>query len=204
MTRVRDEEGQKLELAGGERDRLAFDECFVGGEVDLEAPVAAPARRAPVRCAAQHGLDARHDLGRRRRLDDVVVGAEGEAAQLVAVLAASAEEDQRHVGALADAPTKVETRSAGKHDIEHDAVDAVAVEGGDRRGGVARRDDHEALDVEEVGEQGDDIWLVLHEQDRRRAHLRKSRAAPLGAAPFSSDVHGWFPGPPHPAGAVRA
>ena len=96
------------------------------GEVDLEATVAPPARRAPVGAAAQHRLHARHHLGRRGRLDDVVVGAQGQAAQLVVVLAAGAEEQQRHVGALADAPAHVEARGAGQHDVEQDAVDVVA------------------------------------------------------------------------------
>ena len=69
------------------------------GRSSARRSAASPARqRCRCRRAAQHGLHARDDLGGCGRLDDVVVGAEPEAAQLVAVLAARAEEQQRDVG----------------------------------------------------------------------------------------------------------
>ena len=174
----------------------------MGREVDLEATVAAPARRAPVGAAAQHRLHARHHLGRRGRLDDVVVGAQGQAAQLVVVLAAGAEEQQRHVGALADAPAHVEARRAGQHHVEQDAVDVVAPQRGDRAARVVGGHDAEALDRQEVGEQPDDLGLVLDEQDGRGAHVRQCRAATARARRFSSDLHRLFGARSRAAGAL--
>ncbi len=48
--------------------------------------------------AAQHGADAGHELGRRERLGDIVVGAGIEAAHAIALLAARRQHDDRQVG----------------------------------------------------------------------------------------------------------
>jgi hypothetical protein len=69
----------------------------VRGEIDLEAAEAKPSRDAARARAAQDRLDAGDDLRRGRRLADVVVGAEPEAADLVGVAVPGAEEQDRDV-----------------------------------------------------------------------------------------------------------
>src|SRR5436190_1998155 len=74
------EEQQHVELALAERDRLAADRHGPRRRVDLQ-PVEAQRRLglAGGVDAAQHGVDARDELGRRERLDHVVVGAQPQA-----------------------------------------------------------------------------------------------------------------------------
>ena len=76
----------------------------------------------PVPVAAEDGLDAGDDLGRCGRLDDVVVGAEAEAADLVVVAAAGAQKQDRHLGGGPDLAAEVEPRSAREHHVEQHAV----------------------------------------------------------------------------------
>ena len=133
LPRVLGEDPQQLELARGQAHAALAERDLVRRQVDRQPAEAQHARRAAVaaRCparAAQHRLDARDDLGRRRRLDDVVVGAEPEPAQLVAVVAARGEEQQRHVGLLADAPAQLEARGAGQHHVEQHAVDLLRLQ----------------------------------------------------------------------------
>ena len=54
VARMGHEQRKQLELARRQPNRAPVDEDLVGGEVDLEAPVVAPARGASVGAAAQH------------------------------------------------------------------------------------------------------------------------------------------------------
>ena len=90
------EEQQQVELALGELRLLAADERAPAAGVDREA-VEAQRRRLLRRGVdpAQHGVDAGHELGRRERLDDVVVGAEPQADHPVGLLALGGQQDHR-------------------------------------------------------------------------------------------------------------
>jgi hypothetical protein len=164
------EDAQQLELAGGEADRSLTERHLVRREVDAQR--SEPQRvRVPVAherrgCAAQHRLDARDDLRGRRGLDDVVIGAEPQPAQLVAVVATRGEKQQRQVGRLAHPPAEVEARCGGEHDVHHRADDLAHVEDGQRRLGIAGDEDAEAGVVEEVAQKGRDLGLILHDQHR--------------------------------------
>jgi hypothetical protein len=114
-------------------------------------------------------LTLSYHLGRRRRLDDVVVGAEPQAADLVAVLAARAEEENRHAGAVAETPADIEPGLATEHHVEEHAVDAASTERGDRGRATRGRVHLEALGLEKVAHEAHDLRLILDEQYRRRA-----------------------------------
>jgi hypothetical protein len=140
-------------------------------EVDLQPaePMNLLLRRAHRRGPSQDRLDPLDHLGRCRRLDDVVVGAEPQAADFVAVLAARAEEENRHAGAVAEAPADIEAGLALEHHVEEHAVDAASNEGSDGGRATLGGVHLEALDLEEVAHETDDLRLVLDEQHRRPA-----------------------------------
>ena len=72
------------------------------------------------RCAAEDALDAGDELARVERLRQVVVGADLEADDLVDVLVAGGQHQDRHVGGLADAPADLEPVDVGQHQVEDD------------------------------------------------------------------------------------
>src|SRR5207248_1170404 len=133
LARVLDEQPEDRELLRRELNGAPVDDRLVRREIDLQ-PAEAMNRtfhRARLPGPAQDRLDPLHHLGRGRRLDDVVVGAEPQAADLVAVLAARAEEENRHAGAVAQTPADIEPGLALQHHVEKHAVDAAPTEDGD-------------------------------------------------------------------------
>ena len=122
---VAGEEQQQLELALGERDLLGGDGHPARGRVDHELAELERRLRVGARVQApQHGVDARHELGRRERLDDVVVGAQAQPDDAVGLLAARGQQDDRRAVAvvLAHAAHHLEPIDAGQHEVEHDEV----------------------------------------------------------------------------------
>src|SRR5213076_810808 len=106
---VLDEQPEDRELLRREPNRAPVNDRLVRREIDFEpAEPMNRALRARRPGPSQDRLDSLHHLGRRRRLDDVVVGAEPQAADLVAVLAARAEEENRHAGAFTEMPADIE------------------------------------------------------------------------------------------------
>src|SRR5205823_7109341 len=104
LTWVLDEQPEDREFLRRELNRASVDDRLVRREVDLQ-PAEAMNRtlsRARRPGPSQHRLDPLHHLSRRRRLDHVVVGAEPQAADLVAVLAACTEEENRHARAITE------------------------------------------------------------------------------------------------------
>src|SRR6266536_2416765 len=126
LTGVLDEQREDRELLRRELNRAPVDDRLVRREVDLQPakPMSQTLHRARRPRPAEDRLDPLHHLGRRRRLDDVVVGAEPQAADLVVVLAARAEEENRHVGAVAEMAADVEPRLSPEHHVEEYAVNA--------------------------------------------------------------------------------
>ena len=76
----------------------------MAGDVDLEVAEDEPValRLAVDVRAPQQRANARDELARRERLDEVVVGAELETGDAVLFLALGGEHDDRHVGGVAD------------------------------------------------------------------------------------------------------
>ena len=86
-------------------------------------------------CAAatESELDARDQLGDRKRLDHVVVAAAGETADPIFGAVAGREEDDRHTGAGVSQPLQhFEAVEARHHDIEHDEVGSKGGDGVER------------------------------------------------------------------------
>src|SRR5262249_30627649 len=118
-------EAQELELADGKRDRPAVHAYLMPACVHHEAPEVQYTRvhtGGPTARAAQHGFDAGHHLGGGRGLDDVVVAAPDQAANLIRRGVAGAEEEDGDVGGLADTPGELKAREAGHHDVQQQAV----------------------------------------------------------------------------------
>src|SRR5262249_52424389 len=70
---------QQLELLRGERDRLTSDGHPVSPELQHDATRGKSSIRVDAYRAPEHRTDARHQLLRRKRFRDVIVGAELEA-----------------------------------------------------------------------------------------------------------------------------
>ena len=110
---------------------------------------------------------ARDELARVERLRQVVVGADLEPDDLVDVLVASGQHQDRDVGVLADALADLDAVEVGQHQVEHDQRRLLRggererlAAGRGRRDGVAR-----VLQIER--DERRDRALVLDDQDRR-------------------------------------
>ena len=162
---------EDLELGRGQADppRAALDTPPL--EVDDEVAMAEDATaggvgEVAVRAAKQR-LDPAEQLAQAVRLGQVVVGAELEADDLVDLVVARRQDEDRHLGAgRADAPEDLEAVDAGQAHVEDDEV-----------GRLARRDlepllagpgdaDVVALLLEGVLDAARDGVLVFDDQDR--------------------------------------
>src|SRR4051794_438907 len=111
------EEGEQVELALGQLDRLAVDGDLTGRPVDDE-----PVERQEVGSvvvggalvsASKHGADASDELPGREGLDDVVVGATLEAEHPVLLQPSTGENDDRKVASLAHRSEHLEAVEVG-------------------------------------------------------------------------------------------
>ena len=139
------------------------------------------------RRAAQHALDARDELPRVERLRQVVVGADLEPDDLVDVLVAGGQHQDRDVRGLAHAPADLDPVDVGQHQVEDDQRRRLGRDLG-QRGAAVRDGAHVVARVLEVerDERGD-RRLVLDDEDRLRASwpsaARTARAGSSSAPP---------------------
>ena len=98
--------------------------------------------------AAQDGLDPGQQLQWTERLGDVVVGADLQAPNLVQLLAARRQHQDRRVGDLADPPQHLEPIQARQADVQQHDVRRLVEEAGQRRLAVGRRENVDALPLE--------------------------------------------------------
>ncbi|CAM2158050.1 exported hypothetical protein [Paraburkholderia tropica] len=127
--RMRHEEVQQTELGRAEieLDLRAFGvrRDAVRGRVELETVDGDHVFRELRRAAAQDRLDARHQFLRRKRLRDVVVGADFEAKHLVLLVAARGQHDDRNMLralVVAQIAREIDARLARQHPVEQDEV----------------------------------------------------------------------------------
>ena len=111
-------------------DLLAVERtrCRAAGSI-FRSPISIGASCAgDVVDAPQHRVDPRDELGRRERLDDVVVGAEPQADHAVGLLALRGQQDHRDPIAvlLAQPAHHLEPVEPGKHQVEHDEIGRAA------------------------------------------------------------------------------
>ena len=90
------------------------------------------------RGAAEDRLHAGDELARVERLREVVVGADLEPDDLVDVVVARGEHEDRDVGALADPPADVDPVDIGERQVEHDQRRALGRRPGERLGARSR------------------------------------------------------------------
>ena len=125
-----------------------------------------------VLCAAQNGLDARHQFADTERLDDVIVRAEFEADDAVNLLAARRNHDDRHVAGLAEFAAHVEAVHFGDHQVEQDQVGLEFPREAQGRAPI-RGDLHIVQRLAEVVcQQIGDRGLVIHDEDAM-CHARR-------------------------------
>ena len=129
---------QDAELERGQAKRRAAEalrHAAAGSSRELRLAPVPLAALWPLRVArrdpAQDDVDPRHQLARAERLGHVVVAADLEPEHAVDLLVAGGQEQDRHVGGLADLPADFEPVHLGHADIEDDQVGPV--------GGKARR-----------------------------------------------------------------
>ena len=113
---VRHQKVQQPELGRPEVHRLAVAGDAMAGRVELQTAVLHHVVRHLRRAPAQHGLDARIQFARRERLGDVIVGASLQTLQLVLLVGAGGQHDDRdRAGALVGAQSsrELDARKSG-------------------------------------------------------------------------------------------
>jgi hypothetical protein len=176
---------QQVELAPGQLERLAGERGDPGGRIDVhvaDRDRGGRGRRAGRgRGPAQHGADARDQLGHAERLHQVVVGAELESDHTVGLLAAGGQHDDRHLRGRADYPADVAAVGVRQAQVEQDDVGFVAAHRFEAVGARAGDADLVALALERRAQRIGDRRLVL---DHR--HPLPSG----GHGPLACRVHG--------------
>ena len=117
---------EEVELLRRQLDLVLADVDFAAARVDLQVAVLelsalqVPAlRRRPT----EDGLHPSDELPRVERLRQVVVGPDLEADDLVHVLVARGQHQDRHVGALADPAADLDPVDVREHQVEDDERD---------------------------------------------------------------------------------
>ena len=121
--------------------------------------------------------DAREELARAEGLAQVVVGAAVERGDLVALLAARRQHDDRDGAPLADAPDDFESIHVGQSEIDDDHVGLARAHFHDAVGAGPRLEQAIALAGERGAEKTSDLRLVLDEDDDRIRHPPAPQAA---------------------------
>ena len=131
-------------------------------------------------------MHARFELLHGEGLDDVIVGAERQAAHALALLAARREHDHRHVARLVarpQPPANFEAGDARQHPVENDEIRRSLRDAQFRFVASIHMLNHEALRFHVVDEEQGERQFVLHDEDARRP-IAGVRLALNGAANF--------------------
>src|SRR5688572_396821 len=172
---------EQVELLGRELDLLLADLHLAAAGVDRELTVMELLLDVAAtlgRSAAENTLDPRDELTRVEGLGQVVVGADLEPDDLVDVLVAGGEHQDRHVRGLAHAAADLDPVDVRQHQVEDDQGGRL---GGDvRQPSAAGRDraDVVAGVLQVQGHEGGDRGFVLHDQDRLGPGSHQSAAVP--------------------------
>src|SRR4051794_8304038 len=161
---------EEVELLRRELHLVVADAHLAPPGVDVQVAVlddgALPL--APIgRRAAQDRPDARHELARVERLREVVVRADLEADDLVDVLVACGQHEDRHVGALANPLADLDAVDVREHQVEDDQRGRLRRHLRERLAAGRRRLDGVAGVLQVERDEGRDRALVLDDQDGR-------------------------------------
>ena len=159
---------EQVELLRGETNLLVADVDLPLPRVDDEVSVPKLLRlRATAlrRCAAEHALDPCDELARIERLRHVVVGANLEPDDLVDVLVAGREHEDRHVRVLADASAELDPVAVRQVEVENDQGGGLLRDLDERCLGGRRRAHAVASVLQIGGDERGDRRLVLDDQN---------------------------------------
>ena len=187
---------EQVELLRRELDLLAADRRLAAAGVDAQVAVrdhlglelAALRRGAP-----QDRLDPRDELARVERLRQVVVGADLEPDDLVDVLVARGQHQDRHVGALAQPLADLDPVDVRQHQVEHDQRRRVRGRLAERVGAGRRRPDRVARVLQVERDERRDRALVLDDQDGGEPRPSGGRAMVAVEPSSPKDVAGRAP-----------
>ena len=115
--------------------------------------------------AAEQGADALDQQALGERLGDVVVGAEAQAHELVHLLVLGGQEDDRHVGALAQPLQQLHAVHAGHLDVEHRQVGRLGGQVPQGALAIGEGAHQEALRLQGHADGGEDVAVVIDEGD---------------------------------------
>ena len=169
------QERQQVELAGRQRDDLSGPARLAAAQVHLEVAQGdhVLGRRALPR-PPQDGPHPRHQLPRRERLDEVVVGPQLEPEDPVDLVVACGEEEDGHRTAGPDVAAHVEpVPGARKADIEDDDAGVLLREDLESFLSVAGQEHAETFPPQVEVHQIGDVRVVLDDDHRPafRAHV---------------------------------
>ena len=117
------------------------------------------------RVPPQDRLHPRHQLASVERFGHVVVGAELEADNLVHVVTARGEHDDRQVALLAQTAADLPAVDLGHHQVEHQQVGFRDAHLFERFATVARRFNREALGLQVHARELEDVLFVVCDED---------------------------------------
>src|SRR5437588_9065259 len=124
-----DQVAQKLELASGKLDRLAFPRHFLAAKIDrqiLETEYGVGQLPSGLG-AAQQRFNTRQQLGYFERLGEVIVGAQLQSCNPIVYAAACRQHQNRQIDVtLAQLAADVESTAAGEHDIQNSQIEIAA------------------------------------------------------------------------------
>jgi hypothetical protein len=163
---------QQLELRSGQVHRCALTLHAAGGRVDREPLEVQPCLGA-VRAAgaAQHRLQARHQLARLERLGQVVVGTQLQPDDAVHHLAARGEHHDRDVALGANRAAQREAVLLGQHHVEDRRVEALLPQQRQSRAGTQGLDQREAEALDVGGQRLAERLVVVDQQDARHRSI---------------------------------
>ena len=129
--------------------------------------------------AAQYGVDASKQFANRKRLSDVIVGAQFQSHDLVYFLSSRGQHDDRDRRPLAlELFANIQPAHAGHHHVENDQVRRLAECALQACNAIRGRNDLVALELEVVAQPRHHIRFVFDNQDSR--HIRFSNPARSG------------------------
>ncbi len=178
---------QERELGGGQLHRLVASGDAHARHVQAQVPSPKELALSRTGMPAQDRAHAGHQLARAERLRDVVVRAELEADDPVGLVVASGEHDDRQLTGTTDGARHVQPVESRQPEIQHHEVRRLGPDPHQRLVAGAGRRDAEARIGQVVGDEPNDLRLVVHDQDGRHGSANRTRRAvrrrPMAASP---------------------
>src|SRR5438270_9454825 len=173
--RLAGERRDELELGGGELDVAVPDPHAHARYIERNVASAddVTALRGTLR-PPEHRPHPGDELLRRERLRDVVVRAELQADELVALLVAPAEDEDRDRRVATEGPRDVEAIELRQAEVQHDEIGMLRACARERLRPIGGARDRESRVLEVVPGELDDLRLVVDDEDRLHARMLRT------------------------------